>query len=239
MNINFSTKYNLANLAGKSFSDKIKNSSGPKLLLLSGGSSFAILDFIDTSLLGPETFISMSDERYSNDSKVNNFLLLKDTTFYKRTKENGCEFIDTSIYNGETIEELASRFETSLRKWLEENPKGKVFATMGMGPDGHTCGIMPYPENHILFDSQFNSANFVVGYDAKDKNEFPLRITVTIAMIKKIDEAVMYVSGENKGAHLKRVLEDAGTLAETPARIWKEIKNVEIFTDITEYSNKL
>lgn len=207
----------------------------PLLLLLSGGSSFAILDHIDVSLLAKDTPISMSDERYSADPKINNFSILKETAFYKKVKENGNTFIDTSIQHNETIDELAERFEKSLREWRTQNPNGIILATMGMGPDGHTCGIMPFPEDPEFFRQKFDGEKWAVGYDAGNKNEYSLRITITFPFIRMIDHAVMYVSGENKRPALEKATAEKGTPSETPARIWRKIKDKKIFTDITGY----
>ena len=49
----------------------------PVLLMLSGGSAFSILDYIEADVLGPNLTISILDERCSSDSKINNFLQLK------------------------------------------------------------------------------------------------------------------------------------------------------------------
>jgi 6-phosphogluconolactonase/glucosamine-6-phosphate isomerase/deaminase len=201
------------------------------LLLLSGGSSLALLEHIDISLINPRFTIAMSDDRYSKDPNINNFSLLAQTPFFAKAKHLGAHFIDTSIQNDESLTELAERFETAIRGW-QKNHKGPIIATMGMGPDGHTCGMMPYPEDPELFEKLFESRNLVAGYDAGDKNEYPKRITITMPLVLQINHAVIYVQGKNKTESLQRVYAEDGSLAETPARIWRELNDAEIFTDI-------
>ena len=104
---------------------------------------------------------------------------------------------------------------------------------MGMGPDGHTAGIMPFPEDENRFDVLFqNSEKWVVGYDAEEKNQYPLRVTTTIPFLRMVDYALLYCVGENKKEALKRVLADGGVYAETPARVIREMATTHIVTDI-------
>jgi len=231
MNIFHYEKHELAKKAGEEFSKKLLlNKNARKLLLLSGGSSMSDLNHVDTSLIDEEPTIAMSDDRYSTDPQVNNFLLLTQTSFYTKAKEQGAHFIETSVKNNESLEEVAARFETSIQNWKKLG--GEIIATMGMGPDGHTCGMMPFPEDPEKFEELFENKNLVVGYDAKNKNEFPLRVTVTTPLVLQISHAIMYVQGDNKEEALVRVFDDEGTLPETPARIWREMNDVTIFTDI-------
>jgi len=53
------------------------------------------------------------------------------------------------------LEKLAHRYESSLFEWAKKHPEGKIIATMGIGFDGHTAGIMPYPENPETFARLF------------------------------------------------------------------------------------
>ena len=206
----------------------------PLLFLSSGGSSLEILSGIDKENLGPHLTIGMLDERFSQDPLVNNFLQLKSTAFHRNAKEAGASFIET-VPSGEKLDEFAKSFENSLLSWIQsKGPGGKVFITQGIGADGHTAGIMPYPENPMFFKKTFEDESlWVVGYSAKGKSKYPLRITVTMPFLKKVvDATIVYLIGTEKKEALERVLSPQGTLFETPARIIREMKQVKVFTNI-------
>ncbi|MBI1971304.1 MAG: 6-phosphogluconolactonase [Candidatus Wildermuthbacteria bacterium] len=187
----------------------------PTLFLSSGGSSLELLDGLE---IGKNVTVSVLDERYSTDPTVNNFAQL-----FERIRPKA--FIDARIGQNETIQQLAERFKRELREWKAKNPNGKIIITQGMGPDGHTAGIMP----GVAFDGD----RWVAEYDAKEKNEFPLRVTTTFSFLRdQVDYSIAYITGEKKRDAFEQLLADQGTLAATPARIMREMKNVKIFTDI-------
>jgi 6-phosphogluconolactonase/glucosamine-6-phosphate isomerase/deaminase len=230
-----SQKSTILKKANEALNELMKGSTDrPLLLLVSGGSAMDLLEGIETKHLGSRTTISVLDVRFSTDPSVNNFLQLKATKFYERAYATGADFIETVPHDTETVEDLARRYESALREWTRANPYGRVVITQGIGPDGHTAGIMPYPENQKLFQKLFErESQWVVGYDAVGKNQYSLRVTATIPFLKNIvDTAVVYVVGEEKHDALKRSLAPQGTLYETPARIIKEIKNATVFTNL-------
>jgi 6-phosphogluconolactonase/glucosamine-6-phosphate isomerase/deaminase len=206
---------------------------GPVLFLLSGGSSLALLERIRAELLGPHITIMMSDERLSTDSNVNNFAQMTATPFYRNAVERSCAFIDTRVKEKETVAELGVRMHDALRDWRKANPSGRVVMTQGMGPDGHTCGIMPFPSDEKRFKELFETEGlWAVGYDASGKSDFPLRATVTISLLKNgVDESVAYAVGSAKKSALRRA--SAGDIEhwKTPAAVMREMKKVTLFTD--------
>lgn len=109
-----------------------------------------------------------------------------------------------------------------------------IFITQGIGEDGHTAGMMPYPEDPALFQSLFvDTDRWVVGYDAEAKNTCPKRVTATIPFLRNIvSESIVFMCGSEKRAALERVVNREGTVAKTPALILHEMKSVHFFTDI-------
>lgn len=209
-----------------------ENVSSPLLFLVSGGSAFAILDMVPKKVLGPHVTIGVLDERFSTDLLVNNFCQLSSLPFFRRATEAGCAFIDTRVYSGDTIEAFADRFEVVLQEWKLQHPEGKVIITQGIGPDGHTAGIMPFPEDPVRFKELFEREQWVVGYDAGSKNTYPLRVTVTNTFLRNgVDSSVILASGEAKKIPLECVMSEDGVLADTPARIVREMQDVIIVTD--------
>ncbi len=208
----------------------------PVLFLVSGGSAFKVLDQIDLeilTLLGSDLTIGVLDERYSNDPKINNFTQFMQTTLFKEAENTGAVFIDTRVKEGELPEDLAARWEKVLKDWRVEHPQGKIAITQGMGPDGHTAGIMPFPEDAPAFEQLFNQPDkWVVSYDAGNKNPLPLRVTTTLTFLKLVDYSIFYVMGTEKREPLRWAYSHHGSFATTPARIVQEMKHVQLVTDL-------
>jgi 6-phosphogluconolactonase/glucosamine-6-phosphate isomerase/deaminase len=163
---------------------------------------------------------------------VNNFAQLVKTSFFEKAQEHGAYFIDTRMQAGDDLEVFSKRFEDALKGWQKEHPGGRIVITQGMGPDGHTAGIMPYPKEKDAFQELFEGENWVVGYDSVDKNVYTLRATCTMPFFRMVDHSILYAVGKEKKDALSRTLKTKGTLWETPARIIHEMKEVHIFTDI-------
>ncbi|MBI2049515.1 6-phosphogluconolactonase [Candidatus Roizmanbacteria bacterium] len=210
----------------------------PILLMLSGGSAIEILYFVSIESFGENVTITVLDERFSKDPKANNFAMLSQTGFYqKMKKKRRVNFWDTRVWEGETPEGLTDRFGGYIQGWIngyKPEKDGKIIITQGVGENGHTAGIMPYPENPELFKKLFDDPKrWVTGYDAKGKNKYPLRITVTLPFLKeKVDHSIVYMVGEEKREVFERLVAKEGTPLETPGRIIHEMKNVQLFTDL-------
>lgn len=210
-----------------------KNSDKAILFLVSGGSALKVLDLLDQKMLGKNLTISLLDERFSRDVKVNNFFQLTKTKFYHRAQKRGATFISPLVAREETLVATAENWEQRLRDWLLTNSDRVVIAVMGVGLDGHTAGIMPFPENPQKFADLFeDKEKWIVGYNAGDKNQYPLRLTVCVPFLQKIiDQTFVYAVGENKKDILKTVLK-SDKIAEYPASIVNKMKQVELFTDL-------
>jgi 6-phosphogluconolactonase/glucosamine-6-phosphate isomerase/deaminase len=205
----------------------------PVLLLVSGGSALAILDSIDPAGLGPLVTLGVLDERYSTDPQVNNFQQLMQTSLYTNAKGSGSNFIDTRVQEAETQASLSARFEDALRAWKKAHPTGQLIITQGIGPDGHTSGVLPFPENPARFSELFiDPSIWVAAYDASGKNPYPLRVTTTLSFLQQVNNSFVFACGEDKKAALAALLADDGSLAQTPARIIHQMPQVAVFTDI-------
>jgi len=226
----------LAEKGGEALTD-ILCASGKKetLLLLAGGSSMGMLQYVGPETLGPHLTVTMLDERFSADPKICNFLQLKTLPFYEWAAEAAANVFDTSPQEGETIDELAARWETMLREWTAGNPNGAVISTFGIGEDGHICGIMPHPDNPQRFKDLFeNDGRWVAGYDAGANFQFPLRVTTTFSFLRKyLTAGAVFVAGGKKRSALRKLLAPQGALPETPARILNELPSITLFTDLT------
>jgi len=218
----------------KAFDDKT-----PFLLLVSGGSAFDLFPHIDVKNFSSASTVGVLDERFSTDPSVNNMEQFKKTNFYTALQDKKVESIDTTVAHGETMEQLAVRFDQELWNWKKNNSEGIIVATVGIGPDGHTSGVLPFPENPSLFTELFeNPDTLVVSYDADGKNPYRYRATTTNTFLRNyLDHAFVYAVGANKKDALVKVGLDSGDLPATPARILREMKDVHLFTDVSLEEN--
>lgn len=199
------------------------------LLMLSGGSALPVLEFVGQTALSSNLIISMMDERFSQDPAINNFAQLQKTDFYQLALNAECHFFGTLPRNGETMVELAERWEANLRKWRAKNPQGLIIATLGMGADGHTAGIFPSDDKN-KFEELYNAETWIVTHEAGTIH--PQRLTPTLNFFKMIDFGLGFVCGAEKKPKLNNVIEKEGKPHQLPALAWYEIKQVKIFTDI-------
>ncbi len=210
-----------------------KHGGIPVLLLLSGGSSLELLSGIPGDVLGANITIGLLDERFEKSAQDTNWGALLKIGFLERAEQAGSKVLDVKIYNEDSLATYTDRFERELTEWRRRHPEGEVVVTEGVGADGHTAGIMPYPEDPAGFTELFEkSSDWVVGYDAVEKNKFPLRVTVTLPFLRNVvNAAVVYAHGEEKRAAIERVLAATGSLPKTPARIVREMRGARLFLD--------
>lgn len=217
------------------------NQPSPILLLLASGSSLGLLDHLKATELSKRITIGMIDERYDINSAINNFAQMSVTPFAQVAAQRGASFIDSRVQTGETLEQFARRLESAWKAWTTQYPNGNIIATLGMGADGHTVGIMPYPENKALFKRLFDDVKrWVVGYDVESKHQYRLRATATLPFLRiEVDAAIVYVVGDDKRQGLARVVAEDGGEHETPARAWRDMRNLQVFTDINYVKESL
>ena len=211
-----------------------KHKDTDTLLMLSGGSALSLIDILPKDILWNNVTITTLDERYTHTDTESNFaqILNKDSIHFIK---NTTHFIDPRPKATESLEETAKRFSVSLHTWSDTHPNGKIIATVGVGEDGHTAGMLPFPENPVLFDKLFNNKDsWICGYEvSKDKNIHTKRITVTNTFLKeKITEALIYITGETKRKPLIKLLSPTGNISETPAYSINNIKTTTLLTDI-------
>jgi 6-phosphogluconolactonase/glucosamine-6-phosphate isomerase/deaminase len=234
MHINIISKERLGFETAKAISAVLeKEQDKDILLLLAGGSAFAVYDAISPQWLSDHLTIAVTDDRFSHEMDVNNSHILQSTAFYNECINADAYYISSEVWDEQNPQELAKRFEHGLRKWREEFPKGVVIAVFGMGEDGHTCGMIPDTDKKFA-ELFIDTDKWVAGYSTQN-NEHHERISITMPFIKQnVDHAIVYFSGEKKKLAFNKLLAEKGSLSETPARIFRELKNVEIFTDMAE-----
>lgn len=206
---------------------------------MAGGSAREVLEYINSEYLSPDITVMVTDERFTDDLEHNNFDVLQTTHFYNELTQQDAYCINTSLFAGDDIDLHAARFEKNIRDWMQDFPKGAIIGLFGIGTDGHTAGIIPGIYNDEEFDKKFNDgARFVATVDAGDKNEFPLRDTVTFPFMRRIDLPLFYVKGDVEGLKKNALiaamsaLDSSLKVSDVPARIMLEMKAPVVFTDI-------
>lgn len=214
---------------------------GPVLLLCSGGSALDVLmgDFSD--LKQDEALknltVSVVDERFDPDPQVSNFSHLITTTFFHETLRDDVTIIDTRAREGQRHDQHAAKFENDLRTWKREHESGKVIAIFGIGSDGHTAGIMPFPDDSDTFSSLFMRQNWVCGYDAGklDLRGIGLRTTLTATFLTNhIDQGLVWATGKDKYVALKSFISGGDEWHRVPSRMLRAIPQLWLYTDFSE-----
>ena len=201
------------------------------LFLTSGGSAMTLLDALPFPNVQKIT-LGVLDERFTFKEVESNFYAFSQTSFYKEGIEKGAKIIDPRPEDGEELEDAATEFAQALNVWRVQNPDGVIIATIGVGDDGHTAGVFPFPNDQEDFNLAFNTPNnFVFGYEIpKEVNFFTQRMTATLSFLRdEVAHAVCFLHGEGKTEALKDIEDEKGYLHVTPARILHEMKNVTVF----------
>lgn len=187
------------------------------LLLFSGGSPLEIIQYLPKELCDDRITVGVSDERYSEDPLVNNFAQVSSKITFKHS-------IDTRPLPGETLEQLGVRFDDSLKRWRNTNSNGKIIITQGIGLDGHTVGMI---------GRTFDEPNvWAIGYDAKEKNKYPLRVTTTVPFLtQQVDMSILFVCGADKQKPLTDVLSSQNMISDVPGRVIHRMKHCLLYTD--------
>jgi 6-phosphogluconolactonase/glucosamine-6-phosphate isomerase/deaminase len=126
------------------------------------------------------------------------------------------------ILTGDNQIVTTEKFNENLKREFElaEAENKYKISLFGVGPDGHTCGILP---NTIAV----NSPDLACSHDTATFS----RITITPKVIEKFDEGVVWVQGENKWPVIKDLSEKNVDLEKQPAQVLKRIPTLTIFTD--------
>lgn len=204
------------------------------LFLSSGGSCLKILDYLEITPIGKNLTLTMLDDRFSDDPKINNFLQMQTMDFFKTGSKKKIDIISTVPKPNESISVTTCRIEEQIREWLSKNPNGKVVATVGIGSDGHVAGVMPDTHNILDFSNMFlNDKKLVVGYEAAHETKYRKRVTVTLAFIQKfVDASIFFVIGQDKSGVLLSILTGNEKINVQPASIIRYLRNATLFTDI-------
>jgi len=206
------------------------------LLLFSGGSAIALVNYLHAKIFSPLHTISVLDERYTFADDESNFSVLERTSLFAQAVEHGTHILDPRPRENETLEDTAKRFDLALKHWHIAHRDGIVIATMGIGPDGHTSGILPMSEDTKGFAKLFlDETKCAVGYEASpNKNPYTKRITTTVTYLTRhVEHAIVFASGVPKREVLQKIVAGGEDIASLPAMVLQQMKHVDLFTDLS------
>lgn len=183
--------------------------------LIPGGSAIAVAVAASKLLQGiplENLTVTLTDERYGEvNHPDSNWRQLYAAGFVL----HGATLIP--VLHGSDIAATAKLFGTALKETFDITDYR--IGLFGIGADGHTAGILP----HTRAVSETELAH---GYDA---GTF-LRVTMTGPAIARLNEAVVYATGEAKWPVLDQ-LETAVLPDDQPAQFLKQVPTVTIFND--------
>lgn len=190
--------------------------NGRVLLLLSGGSNIEPQIKILAALSHRERLtIGLIDERYGDVGHPDsNWQKLLDTGL---PKEN---LALMPVLVGKTVEETSREYNKKLAEAFDSHET--VIGIFGMGPDGHTSGILPHSQ-------AVTSADLVTYYKGPDF----MRITTTPISFGYFDIAYLIAYGAAKTEALHNLAKDI-SIADQPAQALKAIAQCTVFNDSSD-----
>jgi 6-phosphogluconolactonase/glucosamine-6-phosphate isomerase/deaminase len=185
------------------------------LWLVPGGSSIVIAAAVSQHLKGKplgKLAVTLTDERYGEINHPD--------SNWRQLDEAGFELPGASlrpVLQGLDLDSTVGSFAETLKE--EFNRADYRLGFFGIGPDGHTAGILPG-------SPAVRSGVLTAGYDAGNFR----RLTMTPPAIDQLDEAVVYAVGEAKWP----VIDALATSIEwdvQPAQALKQVPRLTVFND--------
>lgn len=197
---------------------KAVNEHAHALWLVSGGSCIEpevnILKQLTDDEIAAMT-VMLADERYGPAGHADsNFTKLMAAGFVRP----GLRF-ENLLKRGMPFAQTTAQYNTTLKNAFAESDT--IIATLGIGEDGHTAGILP--RSAAAADN--NSA--VVGYRAADFD----RLTAGFSTLRHIDEAFVFAYGEAKRPPLLALQAQAAGTEDFPSMVLHDLHQVTIYND--------
>lgn len=191
--------------------------AGEKVVwLLPGGSAIETAAAVSERLSGTDLqnlTVSLSDERYGPVGHADSNWQQLQTAGLSLP---GAHLLP--VLTGQDITLTAQAWQAGLQQALDVSDYRLAF--LGIGPDGHTAGILPNSPAVAATD-------LVAVYDDGQYQ----RITTTPTALTRFDEAVVLARGEARREALQNLQADK-PLAEQPAQLLKSLPRCIIFNDV-------
>lgn len=226
-----------ANFVRTRIAEILEKNDSP-VFLVSGGSSVTLYLEIWRKLGNSKPFtVGLIDERWLPVSADgNNEKQLREAGLIDLFQAKGGSFFGMVPTTFPPVTS-PQKYATELGKKYEKLLTGASYSLLllGMGPDGHTAGLLP-TQNPALARQLFENPKFVTYYQIDTEvsdNPFPERISITARAIATASESIVFAKGAEKAPALEKFLAETGEKNLTPVRLLREIeKPVTVVTDI-------
>ena len=186
------------------------------LWLLTGGSGIPLCSRIMSEIPGeltPRLTVALADERYGPVGHPDSNWRQLDDFGFDAKQATRLEVLG----NYEGLAQAATQYDRVMEDELSRNDV--VIGTFGMGPDGHTVGVLPHTIG-------VTSQETVVGYETPQYD----RITMTLAAVSTCDAAFLFAYGDGKREVLQKLQQEV-PLDDQPAQILKRISESYVYND--------
>ncbi len=192
------------------------------LWLVSGGSNIPhqvkIMNDLPDELTRRLTIIPI-DERYGPEGHPDsNVKQLYDSGFKPK------HAVFYAPLDGSPLDRTVSNYAKAVQ--VAFGNTDRTIAQLGMGADGHIAGVFPG-------SPAMTAPILVMSYQGSDF----LRMTLTLAALRQIDEAYLFVYGREKRAALDKLCDGDIAIEEQPAQVLRELREVYIYNDQLEERN--
>jgi len=185
------------------------------LWLVPGGSSISVAALAAEKIAKYDHHkltVTLTDERYGAlDHPDSNWRQLREAGFFLPEAK-----LIPVLANDDFLTS-AQNFAINLERAFLNNDY--VIGFFGIGPDGHTAGILPG-------SPAVTSSELTCAYDAGNFK----RITITPKAVAYLNEAIVFAQGEFKWPTLKQLNQEL-PLTTQPAQVLKTLKKLTIFSD--------
>ncbi len=204
---------------------------GPVLMLLSGGSASLIYqelaDTLKLQIQPGQLVVGLVDERYDLDPNHidSNHKLICASGLITRLEQLGG--IYCPILHGHPMADEVTQYQFQLTQFIQHERR-QLITILGIGPDGHTAGILP-DDNLERFKNRFDNNNdLVTGYS--NDGPYPERITVTFPLLRLATSTIVLIKDPAKLPLLRRATNRSypEPLNVLPATIIQELNEVVI-----------
>ena len=124
------------------------------------------------------------------------------------------------LADGDTIESATQRYDDTVAKLLADG--AYTIGQFGLGADGHTAGLLP--GNPVM-----ESTDLYAHFEGPDY----MRITATPKLIGRLDECILYASGDDKAQAFADMLRP-GDASVVPSRILQNVQKLTILSDLKQ-----